>query len=110
MSILDMMKEKKISTSDLAKELDISVSQIYKWNKEGISRNNKYFNKLQELLPGLQPKETPLRTNGTEDRRYNSGKKKKTSLYLKDTSIETPEEQAFQSTLFPKIIKRRQAD
>lgn len=98
------MEKHNLTVSDLAKKLDVSASQIYKWRKEGISVNNKYFYKLREILPEIVPKEVTLKKNGEEDQRFKSGRTQKqidlTVLPEDNVSIE---EKEFKSSLFPRI-------
>ena len=103
---MDLMEAQNITIQDLAKKLDIATSQVYYWNRNGISKNNKHFPELQRILPGIIPKETTLRIDEEEDRRYNSGRKKN-KLKLSDTNLIPYVENEFSSTLFPKIIKRK---
>ena len=90
-----------MTISQLAKVLDVSVSQIYNWNRNGISKHNPHFRKLKEILPEVQPKEERLTKYGEEDKRYNSGRKKK-QLHLTDTNQPGYKEPERQS-IFPKI-------
>ena len=101
-TLLEHMRCRKISTAQLAKLLDVSVSQIYTWNRKGISKNNKHFRKLKELIPEVQPKEERITAKGEEDKRYKAGTKKK-KLVLTDTDIPSYVEPEFESSLFPKI-------
>ena len=108
-TLLTLLKKKNMTVTELAKELDVFPSQIYAWNKNGIASNNKHFKKLQSILPEIEAKENTLRVNGQEDRRYNSGRKRKTTLNLNDdipTSY-SPKPKEFTSTLFPKIKIRK---
>ena len=110
MNLLGLMKMKNITKEELAKKLDISVTQIYKWNKHGISKNNRHFKKLQSILPEVKPREPTLRINQEEDQRYNSGRKRQASPILTETNIKSPIEKEFVSSLFPKIIRKKQAE
>lgn len=109
MKIMEVLKKNGMTVGELANELDISATQIYLWNKNGISSNNRYFPKLQSMFPDLTPKDPTLRVNEKEDRRYNSGKKKKHNLPLTETDMELPTETEFASTLFPKITIRKKS-
>lgn len=97
----EIMKMRNITVKELASTLDVSTSQIYKWNREGISRHNPHFYKLKEILPEVQPKEPLLTKQGEEDQRYRAGRKRiKSTLSITDSETK---EKEFESALFPKI-------
>ena len=102
MNLLDLMKQHRISMTDLSKQLDISVSQIYKWNREGISLNCKHYLAIKQILPELEPKEILLTKDGKEDGRYKAGRKKKTAIKINQDPGKKEEPQ-LKSTLFPTI-------
>lgn len=87
---------------DIAKHLDVSISQIYKWNRDGISVNCKHYLALKELLPELEPKEILLTKYGKEDQRFRAGRKKKEAISINQSNRKT-EEPHYQSALFPTI-------
>ena len=95
------MKMSGISTIDLSKTLDVSVSQIYKWNREGISINCKHYLALKKILPELEPKEVLLTKSGKEDGRYRAGRKRKSAVEINEKPS-TPEN-PHKSVLFPNI-------
>ena len=101
-TLLTLMKTKDITPAEISKQLDISVAQIYRWNKEGISQHNPHFYKLKEIIPEIQPKENRITRKGEEDRRAQIKRNKK-QLTLTETNKETYKEPEFNSTLFPKI-------
>lgn len=101
-SLLDIIKEKGLKPSDIAKQLDISTSQIYQWNKKGISQNNPHYYKLKEIIPEIIPKEPKLRLDEKYDLRSGNSRPKK-ELILKDTDIPSYQEKEFKSKLHPKI-------
>ena len=72
---------------ELAKILDIPISQIYRWNREGIGKESKYWDKVHEILPDLEP------TKDYDGKRYNAGRRKKTQLTLSETDIPSPPEE-----------------
>ena len=96
-----MMKQ-NITVRELANILDVSVSQIYKWNREGISKYNPHYKKLKEILPEIQPKIQKTKKNGEEDGRYRSGRKRN-KLILENITTPQNTEKEFESVLFPKI-------
>ena len=104
MNLLDLMKSQGLTIIDLAKDLDVSVSQIYKWNREGISINCKHYRNLKRLIPQVTPKEITLTKNGEEDGRVRSGRDKNKFTPVQETN--SYQEEDFQSTLFPKIVIR----
>ena len=101
MNLLDLMKKHRISTIDLSKLLDVNVSQIYKWNREGISINCKHYLKLKQILPELEPKEVLLTKSGKEDGRYRAGRKRKNKIETDEQTMTT--ENPHKSVLFPTI-------
>ena len=102
MNLLDLMTNQGLSITDLAKELDVSVSQIYKWNREGISINCKHYLALKRLIPQVIPKEITVTKAGEEDGRVRSGRSKK--KYTDELENGNSPEKEFKSVLFPKII------
>lgn len=106
MTLMDIIKKNEISPLQLAQKLDISVTQVYTWNRKGISKHNPHFYKLKEILPEVQPKEELLKKNGEEDGRYRCGRKRK-QLSLSETDLSESQETEFESTLFPKIHMNR---
>ena len=108
MTILDMIRDQKLTVTEVAKRCNVAVSQIYTWNRQGISRHNPHFDTLQKLLPGVQPKEILLKQNGEEDGRYKSGRKKK-KLKLSDTDTSFKHTEEITSTLFPTITIKKKA-
>lgn len=55
-SLLEMIQEKGLRAVDVARKLNCDTSQIYKWNKNGISQDNPYFDELKEMFPELKSK------------------------------------------------------
>lgn len=105
MELKEEMKRNNISIDELSKKLNISHQQIYKWFREGISTNNKYFDKIVELMPDVTFIEPKLTKKGLPDNRTNSGRKKKEysqEIYHSKIPFEHSIEH-FESTLFPKI-------
>ena len=96
------MKTSQISIVDLSKKLDVSASQIYKWNREGISLNCKHYLQLKEILPELEPKEILLTKQGKEDGRCKAGRKKLKAIPLNEITTQHTESQ-HKSALFPTI-------
>jgi len=101
-NLLTIMKIHDITVNELATKLDVATSQIYRWNKKGISQHNPHFKQLKEILPEVKPKEKTLTKNGKEDSRYKAGRKKK-KLILTETNIKESEKKEFKSKVFPKI-------
>lgn len=102
-----LFDEKGIDYREVAKELDISTAQLYRWNKNGIPSNSKYYDKLKEIVPELKPKTPTLKKDGSLDMRVNGARKKKTELHLTETDIETPPEERERESMFPKITFRK---
>lgn len=105
-TILDIMKQTNLTVTDLAKKLQISTSQIHRWNRNGISKNNPHFYKLKEILPEIQPKEERITIKGEEDKRSKIKRKQK-QLNLTETDIPSYQEPEFKSTTFPKIYMNK---
>ena len=57
MTLLEMLKVKGLKPVDVAMKLDCPTSNIYIWNKKGISQFNPHYDKLKELFPEIQPKD-----------------------------------------------------
>lgn len=109
MNILELIKTNGLTVLEIAKELDVATSQIYYWNRNGISENNKHYLKLKKLLPQLEPKATTVKLNGEEDGRYKAGRKPK-QLNLFETNVEKPKPLTRTSTFFPRIKIRKKSD
>lgn len=99
---MELMKIHGLTVADLAKALDISISQVYTWNRKGISKHNPHFKKLKQLIPEVQPKEELVTKDGKEDLRYKAGRKKK-QLKLTETDLPSYQEKKRRSAIFPKI-------
>ena len=53
--LLDLLKEKNLTPADLANVLDVPITRIYQWNKNGLSINSPYFDPLIEIIPEFEP-------------------------------------------------------
>lgn len=101
-TLLEIIKEHNLKPGDVAKAMDISISQIYQWSKKGILKTNPHFITLKKMFPELQAKDTKAKNNGDEDQRsYNTRPKR--SLDLKDTNLPSYIEPKFKSTIHPSI-------
>lgn len=101
-TLLEIIKDHQLKPGDIAKAMDISVSQIYHWNKKGILKTNPHYPTLKKLFPELQAKDTKAKNNGDEDlRSYNM--RPKTSLELEDSNLPSYIEPKFRSTENPSI-------
>lgn len=94
--IIKLIKEKGFKPYEIAEALGISVTQIYRWDKEGFSEKNKYYPALKKMFPELEP------TKLTKTKRYNSGRKT-TELNLTETNIPVPPEERPRPSEFPKV-------
>jgi hypothetical protein len=97
------MKKRNITTAELAKRLDVSVPQIYKWNRAGIDSENKHFHKLKEIIPEVQPKEPKITKRGEKDQRIKAGRPRKKTLTLTNSEMPDYREKEFKSAIFPKL-------
>ncbi len=97
-----VLKINNVKPSDLAKELDVSLTQIYKWDKEGISKDNPHWEEIHRKFPGIPPKEPKKTKKGLKDKRSKSGKKKK-KLILTETDLPSYKEPEFKSKRYPNI-------
>lgn len=57
MTLLEMLKVKGLKPVDVAIMLDCPTSNIYIWNKYGISQFNPHYDNLKEIFPELTPKD-----------------------------------------------------
>lgn len=57
MTLLEMLKAKGLKPVDVAIRLDCPTSNIYIWNKYGISQFNPHYDALKEIFPELEPKD-----------------------------------------------------
>lgn len=98
--LLKLLKDKDMKAWELANLLDVHITQIYKWNKNGIPESNPHASTLKQLFPTL--KFTP------ETKRSNAGKPRQ-QLTLTESDIPTPPEERQRPSEFPTIIfKKRQ--
>lgn len=100
--LIDLLKINNTSITELAKELDVSVSRIYYWNARGIYQTDRCWNKLHTKFPSLKPKQRPTTSKGKEDKRI-TNKRPKQKLVLTDTDISSYREESRKSELFPTI-------
>ena len=97
-----LLKEKNMKTYELANILGVHITQIYKWNKEGIPESNPHADKLRELFPTLEF------TPGTK--RSKAGKPRQ-QLNLVESDIPTPPEEQVRPSDFPRVVfKKRDKD
>lgn len=107
MKLMNLLEKHHITVTDIAKQCDVATSQIYYWNKHGISKHNPHFETLKQIIPELKAKEITIKQNGEEDRRYKSGRKQN-ELKLSNTDTLHKQTKVPTSTLFPKIsIKKK---
>ena len=99
--LIELLKINNISITDFAKELGVSVTQIRRWDKNGILETNPHWNKLHCKFPSLKPKPSRITKKGTNDKRGRDGHKKQ--LKLTDTSLPSYVEPEFKSSRFPNI-------
>lgn len=100
--LIELLKINNISITDFAKELGVSVTQIRRWDKEGILETNPNWNKIHYKFPSLKPKPPRTTKNGLDDKRGQSGRPKR-QLKLTDTSLPSYAEAEFKSSRFPNI-------
>ncbi len=104
--LLELMKLNNISASQLAKELNVSTSLIYQWNKKGILETNPSYPALKRRFPSLIPREPRITQKGTIDQRSKAGRPRK-ELTLSDTDFTMNKEKKFKSSLLPNITIRK---
>lgn len=93
-----LLKEKNMKAYELANLLGVHVTQIYKWNKEGIPESNPHAPQLKELFPTLEF--TPA------TKRSKAGKPKK-ELTLTDVDIPNYYKRKEHISDFPKITFKK---
>jgi transcriptional regulator with XRE-family HTH domain len=96
--LLKLLKEKNMKAYELANILGIHISQIYKWDKNGIPESNPHAAKLKQLFPTL--KFTP----GTK--RSKAGRPKQ-QLNLTETNIPAPPEERPRQSEFPTVVFKK---
>ena len=95
-----LLKDKNMKAWELAKILDVHISQIYKWDKNGIPESNPHATTLKQIFPTLEF------VPGTK--RSKAGRPPK-QLNLTESDIPTPLEDKPRPSDFPKVIfKKRQ--
>lgn len=95
-----LLKEKNMKAWELANILDVHITQIYKWNKNGIPASNPHASTLKQLFPTIEF--TP------ETKRSKAGKPLN-ELHLTESDVPTPPEERPRPSEFPTIIfKKRQ--
>ena len=98
MALLDLLKSKGISVSDCANHLGVATSQIYRWNRSGISLNNPHLNALGQLLGEL--------VDVNDNTRPYKRKAPQKLLILQDTDITRSPEKP-RPTSRPKVVIRK---
>lgn len=96
--LLKLLKEKNIKAWELANTLGVHITQIYKWDKNGIPESNPHASTLKQLFPTLEF------TPGTK--RSKAGKPKK-QLNLIESDVPTPPEERPRPSEFPTIIFKK---
>lgn len=98
--LLKLLNENNVKAWELAKDLGVHISQIYKWDKNGIPESNPHAAKLKQMFPTLEF------IPGTK--RSNAGRPPK-QLNLTETDLITPPEERVRPSEFPRItfIKRQ---
>ena len=98
MKLLEIARLHNLKAYQLANYLDVHISQIYKWNKEGIYEDNPHFQKLKEVLPELDS----LGSN----KKCNRGRKKK-NMTLKESTLKEVQKEQKRKSDYPTIIIRK---
>ena len=98
--IIKLIKANGYKPYEIAEQLGIAVTQLYKWEKEGISEKNRYYPALKLMFPELEP------TKLHKTKRYNSGRKP-AELNLTETDIPVPPEERPRPSEFPKVKFRK---
>ena len=100
--LLELMKINNISMTDLCKELDVAPSRIYHWNKKGIYKSDRCWNKLHAMFPSLKPREERTTAKGTTDQRVKNQRPKKEFILANEDKPVYKEERRL-SEIFPNI-------
>lgn len=107
MELIKLLAEQGLSPADAAKILGVHTPQIYKWNKDGISPNSKYYHMLERLIEiELITKPHTKTKTGLPDRRVNSGRHK-AQLTLTEANLPITTSQRERDSIFPKIIFKK---
>lgn len=96
--ILKILKKHNMKTYELANILGVHVTQIYKWDKNGVPESNPHSPTLKKLFPEL--KFTP----GTK--KSKAGKPRK-ELTLTETDLPAPPEERPRPSEFPRIVFKK---
>lgn len=96
--LLKLLKENNMKTWELANKLGVHVTQIYKWDKNGIPESNPHAPILKQLFPTL------AFTPGTK--RSKAGQPRK-QLTLTESDVPTPPEERPRPSEFPTIIFKK---
>lgn len=96
--LIKILKQHNMKAWELANILQVHISQIYKWDKNGISENNPHAAKIKALLPEYE--------FNPESKRSNAGRPKK-ELTFTGEEIPSPPEERPRPTTFPRIIFKK---
>ena len=86
MTLIEIIKKHNMTVSEVTRKLGTNSKQVYRWNKDGILKSNKYYPILKEMFPELEGKE-PKNNYASK-----SGPKPK-ELHLTDTDVPPPPEE-----------------
>lgn len=101
MTLLEIAKKHNLKAWQLANLCDVNITQIYKWNKNGISKDNPHWETLAYILPELE--------HTGSNKKCNRGRKKKTpTLYA--TDLEPPKSERPRPSERPIVIIRRKSE
>ena len=88
--------------TDLCKELDVAPSRIYHWNKKGIYKSDRCWNKLHAMFPSLKSREERTTAKGTTDQRIKNQRPKK-EFVLTDENKPVYKEEKGRAEVCPNI-------
>lgn len=55
-TLKELIFDKGLTVSELARMLDVQPSSIYIWNKEGIYETNPHYSALKKIIPEIESK------------------------------------------------------
>ena len=95
--LIEILKKHNMKTWQLANILGVAISQIHRWDKNGISKYSPYAETLKQMFPELEL---------TASKHAKAGRTKK-QLTLSESDIPTPPEERKRKSDFPTVVFRK---
>lgn len=101
--IVKQIKDAGLTVAEVAKIIGCPPSNIYRWDKHGLSVESHYYPLLRELIPYIDTN-CPITKKGMPSKKCNTGRQsKQDNLILGNDDGKKITEQEYVSEIFPRI-------